>query len=200
MEKIGFYFAKMIRRLNMPALRASKIHKTSRVCSGSQINRVEMGKYSYIGNNCFANHVKIGAFCSIADNCFIGGASHPIEFVSTSPVFCKGANIMNKNFAKKEFMASTETIIGNDVWIGAGATILAGRTIGNGSIVGAGSVLTKDIGDYEIWAGNPAKFIKKRFPDEIIEKLLETKWWEWEDEKIQAFAEYFDSPDLFLKT
>ena len=199
MEKIEFYFAKMLRRLNKPAIRASKIHKTSKVCSGSQINRVEMGKYSYIGNNCFANHVKIGAFCSIADNCFIGGAGHPIEFVSTSPVFCKGTNIMGKNFANKEFKASTETIIGNDVWIGAGATVLGGKIIGNGAVIGAGSVVTKNVGDYEIWAGNPAKFIRKRFDDETISKLLETKWWEWSDEKIQEATSNIDSPKKFIE-
>lgn len=189
----------MLRRLNRPAIRSSKIHKTSRVCSGSQINKIEMEKYSYIGNNCFANHVKIGAFCSIADNCFIGGAAHPIEFVSTSPVFCKGANIMCKNFANKDFKVTSETFIGNDVWIGAGATILAGKSIGNGAVIGTGSVVTKNVGDYEIWAGNPAKFIRKRFDDETIAKLLETKWWEWSDDKIQEVSSDFDAPEKFIE-
>lgn len=160
MEKPSFYLAKFIRRCNKAAIRSSAIHKTSRICSGSHINYVDMDKYSYIGNNCFANHVKIGAFCSIADNCFIGGAAHPIEFVSTSPVFCKGRNILGKNFAEADFSACSETLIGNDVWIGAGTTVLSGRTIGNGAVIGAGSVVTKNVGDYEIWAGNPAKFIR----------------------------------------
>jgi acetyltransferase-like isoleucine patch superfamily enzyme len=114
MESISFYIAKFIRRLHRPAIRSSHIDKTARVCSNSHVNSTELGKYSYIGNNCFTNHVKIGAFCSIADNCFIGGAAHPIDFVSTSPVFCEGANIMGKNFSEKEFNVIEETEIGNE--------------------------------------------------------------------------------------
>ena len=200
MEKLSYYFAKMLRRCNRAAIRSSNIHKTSKICSGSQINHVNIDRYSYIGNNCFANHASIGAFCSIADNCFIGGAAHPIEFVSTSPVFCKGGNVMKKNFTRKDFKATTETYIGNDVWIGAGATVLAGKTIGNGAIIGSGSVVTKNIGDYEIWAGNPAKFIRKRFPDEIVTELSELKWWEWDDKRIEEMSEYFDSPEKLIET
>lgn len=199
MESIGFYIAKLIRRLHRPAIRASQIHKTARVCSNSQVNSTQVGKYSYIGNNCFTNHVKIGAFCSIADNCFIGGAAHPIDFVSTSPVFCKGANIMGKNFAQKEFEVIKATEIGNDVWLGAGTTVLAGRKIGNGVVVGAGSVVTKDIGDYEIWAGNPAKFIRKRFDEDIEKELSALDWWNWDDEKISRLAQFSDDPEKFIE-
>ena len=199
MEKIGFYIAKMIRRLHRPAIRSSSIHKTSKICSGSQINYTTVGRYSYIGNNCLVNHLKLGAFCSISDSCFIGGSAHPMDFVSTSPVFCKGHNILGKNFSKKEFEPTKETVIANDVWIGSGAIILAGRKIGNGAVIGAGSVVTKDIGDYEIWAGNPARFIRKRFPDEIIAGLKELSWWDWSDEEISSMSEYFDDPNMLIK-
>lgn len=198
LEKISFYAAKLIRRLNKPAIRASKIDKTSVVCSGSQVNRTTMGKYSYIGNNCFTSNTKIGAFCSIADNCFIGGAAHPLNFVSTSPVFHKGKNIMNKNFSCHEFKTSEETTIGNDVWLGAGVTVLSGVKIGNGAVVGAGSVVTKNIGDYEIWAGNPAKCIRKRFSDEVTEELARLEWWNWNEEKIATFSEYFNEPEKLI--
>ena len=198
MKRIKYYIAKLIKRFHIPAIKASKIHKTARVCSNSQINKTQIGKYSYIGNNCFTNHVIIGSFCSIADNCFIGGAAHPIDFVSTSPVFCKGANIMGKNFSHKQFNVISETEIGNDVWLGANVTVLAGRKIGNGAVVGSGSVVTKDIGNYEIWAGNPARFIKRRFSEEIENELISLQWWEWDDEKIARFADCMDNPEEFI--
>ena len=74
-------------------------------------------------------------------------------------------------------------VIGNDVWIGLNTTILSGISIGDGAIIGAESLVTKNVGPYEIWGGNPAKFIKKRFDDDTIQKLLEIKWWDWEDRK-----------------
>lgn len=199
MEKLSFYAAKLIKKLNRPAVRASVIHKTSAICSGSQINRTQMDRYSYIGNYCFTNNVKIGAFCSIADNCFIGGAAHPLTFVSTSPVFHQGKNVMNHNFSAHPFAVSKETVIGNDVWIGAGATILAGVTIGNGAVIGAGSVVTKDVGDYEIWAGNPAKCIRKRFSDDVINSLTSLQWWEWTEEKISTYAQYFNESERLIQ-
>ena len=61
-----------------------------------------------------------------------------------------------------------------------------------------GSIVTKDIGPYEIWAGNPARMIRKRFPEEKIEKILETEWWNWEDTKIENFANIMNNVDSFL--
>lgn len=74
-----------------------------------------------------------------------------------------------------------------------------GVTIGDGAVIGAGSVVTKDVGPYEIWAGNPARFIRKRFDDETIEKLLESQWWNWDDEKLKQYGEKFQSPEEFVK-
>ena len=77
-----------------------------------------------------------------------------------------------------------DTIIGNDVWIGENATILPGVHIGDGAIIGANSVVAKDIDPYSIAVGNPCRVVKKRFDDETIEKLLELKWWDWDEERI----------------
>lgn len=74
-----------------------------------------------------------------------------------------------------------------------------GVTIGDGAVIGAGSIVTKDVGPYEIWAGNPARFIRKRFDDETIEKLLESQWWNWDDEKLKMYGEKFQSPEEFVK-
>lgn len=196
MEKIGFYFSKCLRKiLNPPAKRGSSIDKTARICSGSQINYVNMGRYSYVGHNCFLNNVIIGAFCSIADDVHIGGAAHPIHYVSSSPVFHKGKNVMGRNFSELPDTEAKQTIIGNDVWIGQGAFLKAGIEVGTGAVVGFGSVLTKNVPSYAIVAGNPAKIIRYRFDDSIIKKLLQSKWWEWSEEKLSCEAKEFDKPE-----
>lgn len=154
MEKMSFYVAKGLRAtLQRPAIRSSVIDKSSRVCSGSQLSRVEMNRYSYIGHDCFLNNVKIGAFCSIADGCKIGGAAHQMKYVSTSPVFVAGKNIMNANFSEHKDAESKQTIIDNDVWLGMDCHIKAGVHIHTGAVIGMGSVVTKDVPPYEIWGG-----------------------------------------------
>ena len=70
------------------------------------------------------------------------------------------------------------------MWLGVGVQIKSGVEIGDGAIVGMGSIVTKNIPAYEVWAGNPARFIRKRFPDETINELKALKWWEWSEEKL----------------
>ena len=199
MKKLKLIFAKAMKiLLHPPALRNVSINRKSKVCSGSELTNVSIGNYSYVGNNCFVVNTKIGNFCSIADRCLIGGATHPIYRVSTSPVFHNGKNVLNKNFADFESIKTPETIIGNDVWIGMGCIIKAGIKIGNGSILGMGSVLTKDIPPYEIWGGNPARKIKDRFDKDKVELLMKTEWWNLNDNDISKLANKFDDIEKFL--
>lgn len=180
-------------------LQDADVDKTAAICSGVRFYRGKIGRYSYIGNNSFVIDADIGNFTSISTDCYIGGASHPLNWVSTSSVFHKWENIMKKNFARHEFDIFHRTIIGNDVWIGSRVIVKAGVTIGNGAVVGMGSVVTKDIGPYEIWAGNPAKLIRKRFDEETIEALLVIKWWEWEDAKITDVASVMNDVTKFIE-
>ena len=173
--------------------------KTAAICSGVKFYRGKIGKYSYIGNNSFVSDTNIGNFTSISTDCYIGGTSHPTEWVSTSPVFHKWSNIMKKNFARHEFEIFKRTEIGSDVWIGNRVMIKAGVTIGDGAVIGMGSIVTKDVGPYEIWAGNPARLIRKRFDDETIARLQETEWWNLSDEEIQQYAAWFNNPHAFLE-
>lgn len=196
---IRYYISKLLKKLYIPAVKNSTINKTSKVCSGSHVINVDMKRYSYIGNYCTVLNTEIGSFCSIADNCIIGGSSHPLNWVSTSPVFHSGSNIMRKNFSDHEFKTSKKTIIGNDVWLGNNCLIKSGVKIGNGAIIGMGSIVTKDVGDYEIWAGNPARLIKKRFDEITIEKLNKSKWWDYELTEIENLGKYFNDTELFLE-
>lgn len=180
-------------------LQEATVDKTAAICSGVRFYRGKIGKYSYIGNNSFVSDTDIGSFSSISTDCYIGGTSHPTSWVSTSPVFHEWENIMKKNFARHEFDIFRRTQIGNDVWIGNRVMIKAGVKIADGAVIGMGSIVTKDVGPYEIWAGNPAHLIKKRFDDETINELLKTRWWEWEDQRIEKYAENFMSPEKFLR-
>ena len=103
------------------------------------------------------------------------------------------------NFSNNDYNPYKETVIGNDVWIGTHCLIKSGVTIADGAVIGMGSVVTKDVGPYEIWAGNPAKLIRKRFDDETIDKLLKSQWWNWDDRKIQKCADSFNSVESFKR-
>ncbi len=126
---------------------------------------------------------KIGSFCSIASgvNILLGGEHRP-DWVTTYPF-----NVLWKsgNQIKGHPKTKGDVTIGNDVWIGMDAIILSGVTIGDGSVIGLRSIVTKDVPPYSIVAGNPAKVVKKRFSDDIIERLLDIKWWDWEDKRIE---------------
>lgn len=197
--KISYYFAKAIKFLHLPAIKNSTIHPASKVSSSTHLVNVKMNKYSFIGSNCTVINTEIGAFCSIADNVIIGGSTHPIKWVSTSPVFHSGKNIMGKNFSDHLFQTTKKTIIESDVWIGNNCLIKSGITINTGAIVGMGAIVTKDIGPYEIWAGNPARMIRKRFDDNTIEGLLDIKWWEWNDDKLDNNADFMNNVSEFIK-
>lgn len=177
----------------------SDIHKMAAISSGTKFYRSIIGKYSYIGRNSFVIDTQIGNFCSIGPDCNIGGTGHPLDWASTSPVFHKWDNILKKNFSRHEYNIFTETIIGSDVWIATNVMIKAGVKISHGAVIGMGAVITKDVGPYEIWAGNPAKMIRKRFDDETIEKLLEKQWWNKEDIQISELSKYMIDINKFIK-
>jgi acetyltransferase-like isoleucine patch superfamily enzyme len=130
-------------------------------------------------------YLKIGAFCSIGKDVqiFLCG-EHRVDWVTTYPfnvLWESGKHLTGHPSSKGDI------VIGNDVWIGREAVILSGITIGDGAVIGARAVVSKDVPSYSIVAGNPARIIRTRFEDDIVQKLLRIKWWEWEDEKIALF-------------
>lgn len=189
----GFLVNKLLRAVNRPALRDCSIDRTAKVGTGSNCIGVTMGRYSYMGKNSSVADTTIGAFCSIASYCAIGGAAHPIEMVSTSPVFFEGRNVFGRHFARMKAPGAKPVVIGNDVWIGEGVFIKEGITVGDGAVIGAHSVVTRNIPPYAVAAGAPAGIIRYRFDEKEIAKLRRLKWWDWPEEKLEWYGERFSS-------
>ena len=146
---------------------------------------ITIGRYTY-GDQNIAVHqwnegapLVIGAFCSIAENIhiFLGG-NHRIDWITTFPF----GHIFSSDFGGQDIPGHPSThggvFIGSDVWIGYGATIMSGITIGDGAVIAANSTVTKNVLPYQIVGGNPACHIKFRFSNEIVNLLLQLKWWE----------------------
>jgi len=199
MKKLEYLFSKLIKKLHLRAITNSSIHKTSKVCSGSQIVSSTIGKHTDIGYDCTIINTEIGAFCSFGANIIIGGASHTVDWVSTSPVFNENKDHLPQKFSYHKFDLSNKTIIGSDVWIGNNVLIKADIKVGHGAIIGMGSVVTKDVPPYEIWAGNPAKLIRKRFDELTISELLKMKWWNWDDKTIKENSFCFNNVQELIK-
>lgn len=164
---------------------------------------MNVGKYTY-GHPEIRIHswgegaqLTIGAFCSIATNIdvFLGG-NHRSDWATTYPFGHVQQNVFNKFNGVGHPKTNGDVVIGNDVWLGAGVTIMSGVTIGDGAIIANNSHVVKDVEPYNIVGGNPARFIKKRFDDETIAKLLLFKWWELDDDKINEITPILCSGDF----
>lgn len=147
-----------------------------------------IGCYTYTGMDTVIKHTDIGKFCSVSWGVMCGGAAHDYSHVATSPFY----QLKQFGFVDENEQVLSETVqIGNDVWIGMNSTVLPGIKIGNGAIIGAGSVVTKDVPDYAIVVGNPAKILKYRFDKQIIESLLNINWWDLPKEVIKEHIDLF---------
>ena len=161
----------------------------------ARLMNCKIGRYTRIKPGCVFKNVDVGSFCSIANSVMAGLGMHPTQYVSTNSIFYKAG--INDKFAKPiSFSEEKRITIGNDVLIGNGAVILDGVKIGNGAIIAARAVVTKDVDDYAIVGGIPAKTIKYRFDENVRKTLLEIKWWELSDDEISNVLDIFTDPVL----
>ncbi len=167
---------------------------------GVNISESTVGRSTYIQAGTYCHNVKIGPFCSIASRVVIGLANHPIDYISTSPVFYDNSQPL-PHFLTNRVMRNVQlpcTEIGADVWIGDGAKIMSGVTIGVGAVIAAGAVVTKDVLPYAVVGGVPAKLIRKRFDEHLIASLLSSRWWDMSDIELKKYEPLFANPQDFL--
>jgi phosphonate metabolism protein (transferase hexapeptide repeat family) len=175
------------------------IHPTARVTSstlgrytevgaGCHVSRSSMGDYSYCVDNTQIAYANIGKFANIAAHVRIYASMHPMGRASQHHFTYRSAAYFEGETDDQEFFdwrAGQGITIGHDTWIGHGAVIMPGVTIGNGAIIGSNAVVTKDVADFAIAVGVPARTIKQRFSDDIAGRLDALAWWDWDHERLQ---------------
>ena len=167
-----------------------------------------VGEFTYIADSEFESHVThhypwlgdklvIGRFCQIAAGVefVMNGANHQMNAVSTFPFYTLEGWNMNPP-AMEELPLKGDTVIGNDVWIGQNAVILPGVHVGDGAIIGANSVVGSDVAPYTIVVGNPARELRKRFDEELIDLMLQFRWWDKSIEEINGLIPVLTNSDL----
>lgn len=140
-------------------------------------------------HNYIHGKIKIGKYCQFGPFASINTFNHPINHITT---------YINKNLFEgfmSQYKSNNATIIGNDVWVGKNAIILGGVTIGNGAIIAAGAVVNQDVPAYHIVGGVPAKILKKRFSNQIIDELQALQWWDKSEAELENIKPLF-SKDL----
>ncbi|MEL4427503.1 CatB-related O-acetyltransferase [Shewanella indica] len=196
---LGYIYSRLLKKIRGAAVSNSVIHRHSKVESGSTVVNSSMDRHSFCGYDCLLNNCSIGAFTSIASNVKIGGSMHPMEYVSTSPVFLSHKDSVKVKLAKHEYYNIPRTQVGNDVWIGEGVFVKSGVNIGNGAVIGMGTIVTKDVPAYSIFCGNPGKVIKYRFEQDLVDELLRSKWWDLPDEKLARLGHLIVDPIAFVQ-
>jgi virginiamycin A acetyltransferase len=153
---------------------------------------VEIGAFTYLGSDSQISQARIGRYCSIAKLVQIGLDRHPTQWLTTAALafveFGEFESLFRNDdpawqralpVADRDESSLRTTVIGNDVWIGSGAFLRDGVTIADGAIIGANAVVTRDVPPYAIVGGSPARLIRMRFPDPVIERMLAVQWWRY---------------------
>lgn len=166
-----------------------------------------VGAFTYFNGSADVFHAVIGRYCSIAPDVVIGPGEHPLDHLSTHPFAVGGGgNRFKKIKAYRDIRVTgisaakhQPTIIGSDVWIGTRAYIAQGVTLGHGCVIAAGAVVTKDVPPYTIVGGVPARIIRRRFSESLVQRLMGLTWWEYSMNRTDVGALPFDNIDASLK-
>jgi phosphonate metabolism protein (transferase hexapeptide repeat family) len=167
----------------------SRLGAYTEVGPRTKLLEVEMDDYSYVVNDSDIAYARIGKFTSIAAMTRINPGNHPMQRAGQAHFTYRASAYFDDASDEADFFAwrrGHRVTIGHDVWIGHGAIVLPGRTIGTGAVVGAGSVVTKDVPDYAVVVGNPARVLRPRFPRATADRMLALAWWDWPHEVIRA--------------
>jgi virginiamycin A acetyltransferase len=149
----------------------------------SCINRCDLGRYVGIAYFSYVADTHSGNYCTFGSRVSLGAFSHPTDSLTVHEVGYRntidsyGETTLLSDCADYLESRSARTEIGHDVWIGDNSVVIKGVKVGNGAIVAAGSVVTKDVLPYAIVGGNPAKVIRMRFAEDIVQEIQATGWW-----------------------
>ena len=196
--KLSVLLHKGLKKVRLSDKSGSSIARSSKVESGSSVTHSSLGEHSFCGYDCEVYHAKIGAYSSIANGVIIGGGRHPVDWAGMSPVFYAGRDSVSLKLAQHKRPPVPVTHVGNDVWIGRSAIVISGVSIGDGAVIGAGSVVTKDVPPYAIYAGNPARLVRFRFDDGLIQRFLASEWWGRPESELRMAAKHAKDPERFL--
>lgn len=183
-----------------PFIHASaKVHESvlgryTEIGAGCTVSHSSMGDYSYCVGGTQIAYSTIGKFSNIAANVRIYASMHPMGRASLHHFTYRSAQYFDGEEDDQDFFdwrESTPISIGHDTWIGHGAVIMPGVNIGNGAIIGSNAVVTKDVADFAIAVGVPARTIRQRFDDAIASRLDALQWWHWSHERLhQALPDF----------
>jgi phosphonate metabolism protein (transferase hexapeptide repeat family) len=165
------------------------------------LERSSLGDYSYVMQRCQIVGSSIGKFCSIASDVRLNPGNHPLERVTSHHMTYRAA-LFGLGEDDEDFFAWREANpvrLGHDVWIGHGVTVLPGVSIGNGAAIGAGAVVTKDVLAYTVAIGVPARVLRPRFAEGVVERLERTGWFHWSRDLLEQRLEDFKNLDVFLE-
>lgn len=189
-------------------IRNAKIAPNVKIGSYCNIGGVGICEYSYLGDYCNLPQTKIGKFTSIAGHVKLAAGNHPMDYVSTSPYTyspIKHSFVQEKKFENEFFYTDGSKRylceIGNDVWIGTNALLVCGSKalhIGDGAVIAAGAVVTNDVPPYAIVAGCPAKILRYRFSEQIIDRLRQEEWWNKNQQWLYEHVEKFSEPEKYI--
>ena len=180
----------------------AELGRYTQVKAHSVLEHVRMGDYSYCAgyNQIFA--AEIGKFCSIATFVRINPGNHPCYTRAAQHHFtyrCEMFGLGEDDAAFFRERMERKVVLGNDVWLGHNVTVMPGVTIGNGAAVGSGAVVTRDVEPYAVMVGAPARKIKMRFSDQVIEALEAIGWWDWDHDTLRRRLADFRDVQTFVE-